>query len=323
MRTITLEEHFATPAYLAGPGRKLKEHAERAGGRLANLITDLADIGEGRIAAMDAAGVSMQALSLTAPGVEQLSAEEARIVARETNAAIGEAVRRSPDRFFGLASLPLPDPPAAVAEIERAIAVDGCKGIVINGHCRGRYLDDRFFWPVLARAEALKLPIYLHPTQSPRPVLDAWYGGLKPAVAEMMANGGWGWHIETALHVLRMVLGGVFDAHPGLQIVIGHMGETLPFMIERVDAIPPSATGLKKPISAYLRENVHYTFAGFNFTAVFLQLLLEVGVERIMFSADHPYRPMAEARAFLDRLPVSPSDRERIAHGNAERLFGV
>ena len=323
MRTITLEEHFATPAYLAGPGSKLKAHAERAGGRLKNLMADLADLGEGRIAAMDAAGITMQALSLTSPGVEQLSAEEARTVARETNAAIGEAVRRWPDRFFGLASLPLLDPQAAIAELERAIASDGCKGIVINGHCGGRYLDDPAFSPVLARTEALKLPIYLHPTQSPQGVLDAWYGGLKPAVAEMMANGGWGWHVETALHVLRMALGGVFDAHPELQIVIGHMGETLPSMIRRVDAMPPSTTGLEKPVSAYLRDNVHYTFAGFNFQSAFLQLLLEVGVDRIMFSADHPYRPMAEARAFLDTIPVSPTDRERIAHGNAERLFGV
>ena len=323
MRTITLEEHFATPDYMAGPGRKLRERAEETGGRLANVVADLLDLDDGRIAKMDAARIDMQALSLTSPGVEQLPVEEAKTVARATNAAIGEAVRRHPDRFFGLASLPILDAEAALAELDRATAEDGCKGVVINGHCGGRYLDDRAFWPVLARAEARKLPIYLHPTQSPQGVRDAWYGGLKPMVSEMMAGGGWGWHIETALHVLRMVLGGVFDAHPGLQIVIGHMGESLPFMIERVDMMPPLMTGLNKPISAYLRENVHYTFAGFNFTPTFLQLLLEVGVDRILFSADHPYRPMAEARAFLDTLPVSPSDRERIAHGNAERLFGV
>jgi len=140
-------------------------------------------------------------------------------------------------------------------------------------------------------------------------------------VSEMMAIAGWGWHIETALHVLRMILGGVFDAHPGLQIVIGHMGETLPFMIQRVDAMPQSMTKLKKPVSAYLRENVHYTFSGFNFLPTFIDLLLEVGVERIMFSTDHPYRSMAEGRAFLDQLPVSPADREKIAHLNADRLF--
>ena len=323
MRTITLEEHFATPDYMAGPDRKTKERAERTGGRFARLAAELLDIGDGRIAAMDAARIDVQALSLTSPGVEQLQVEQAKVFARATNAAIGEAVRRRPGRFFGLASLPLLDPPAAIDEMERAIAEDGCKGVVINGHLRGRYLDERFFWPVLQRAEALKLPVYLHPTQSPQAVLDAWYGGLEPSVAEMMANGGWGWHIETALHVLRMVLGGVFDAHPGLQIVIGHMGETLPFMIQRVDAMAPAMTGLAKPVSAYLRENVHYTFAGFNYLPTFLQLLLEVGVDRILFSADHPYRSMAEARAFLDALPVSPADREKIAHGNAERLFGV
>ncbi len=169
----------------------------------------------------------------------------------------------------------------------------------------------------------LELPIYLHPTQSPQPVIDAWYGGLKPMVSEMMAGAGWGWHVETALHALRMILGGVFDAHSDLQIVVGHMGETLPFMLQRVDVMPPSMTGLKKPVSAYLRENVHYTFAGFNFLPTFLDLLLEVGVDRIMFSTDHPYQPMAEGRAFLDRLPVNPADRARIAHSNAERLFGV
>ncbi len=321
MRTVALEEHFATPAFMDGPGRKLKERAEQTGGRLANLVAELLDVGDGRVAAMDAAGVDVQALSLTAPGVEQLEAEEAKAVARETNAALAKAIERHPTRFFGLASLPIADPPAALAEMERAVGEHGFRGLVVNGHQRGRYLDDRVFWPILARAEALTLPIYLHPTQSPQPVIDAWYGGLPPMVGEMMAGFGWGWHIETALHVLRMILGGVFDQHPELQIVVGHLGETLPFMIERVDAMPPTATGLKKPVSAYLRENVHYTFSGFNFLPAFLDLLLEVGVDRIMFSTDHPYQPMAEGRAFLDRLPVSPTDRERIAHGNAERLF--
>ncbi|HZZ60484.1 MAG TPA: amidohydrolase family protein [Roseiarcus sp.] len=323
MRTIALEEHFATPAFMDGPGRKLKERAETTGGRLASLVAELIDVGDGRVAAMDAAGVDVQALSLTAPGVEQLETEEAKAVARETNVALAKAIERHPTRFFGLASLPIGDPPSAVVEMERAAGDHGFKGLVVNGHHRGRYLDDRFFRPVLARAEALKLPIYLHPTQSPEPVTDAWYGGLAPMVSEMMAGAGWGWHIETALHVLRMVLGGAFDAHPGLQIVVGHMGETLPFMIERVDAMPPSMTGLEKPVSAYLRENVHYTFSGFNFLPTFLDLMLEVGVDRIMFSTDHPYQAMAEGRAFLDRLPVSPADRKRIAHGNAERLFRV
>jgi uncharacterized protein len=323
MRTIALEEHFATPAFLDGPGRRLKEQARQVGGRFAALIDQLVDMGDGRVAAMDAAGVTMQGLSLTAPGLEQLNAEEAKAFARSTNAALADAVRRHPTRFFGLAALPIADPPAAIAELERALGEGGFKGVVINGHHRGRYLDDRFFWPVLARAERLKLPIYLHPTQPPQPVIDAWFGRLEPMVGEVMAGPGWGWHIETALHVLRMIVGGVFDAHPELQIVIGHMGETLPFMLQRVDVMAPAMTKLNKRISAYLRENVHYTFAGFNFLPTFLELMLQVGVDRIMFSTDHPYQSMAEGRAFLDRAPVSDADRERIAHGNAERLFGV
>ncbi len=286
-------------------------------------MSQLVDVGDGRVALMDAAGIDVQALSLTAPGVEQLEVEAATALARESNAFLAQAIRRHPARFFGLASLPVADPHAAIAELERATQDHGFKGVVVNGHCRGRYLDDRFFWPVLARAEALSLPIYLHPTQSPQPVIDAWYGGLAPMVSEMMAGPGWGWHIETALHVLRMILGGVFDAHPRLQIVVGHMGESLPFMLQRVDVMAPAMTGLEKPVSAYLRENVHYTFSGFNFTPTFLDLMLEVGVDRIMFSTDHPYQPMTEGRAFLDRLPVSNADRERIAHGNAERLFGM
>jgi len=237
MRTIALEEHFATPAFMDGPGRKLKERAETSGGRLATLVGQLVDIGDGRVAAMDAARIDVQALSLTAPGVEQLDVEEAKTLARETNAALADAVRRHPTRFFGLAALPIGDSPAAIAELERSTGEGGFKGVVINGHHRGRYLDDRFFWPILARAEALGLPIHLHPTQSPKAVVDAWYGGLSPTVGEMMAGPGWGWHIETALHVLRMIVGGVFDAHPNLQIVVGHMGETLPFMLQRVDVM--------------------------------------------------------------------------------------
>jgi predicted TIM-barrel fold metal-dependent hydrolase len=199
----------------------------------------------------------------------------------------------------------------------------GFKGAVINGHNRGRYLDDKFFWPILERAESLSAPIYLHPTQPPKPVIEASYGGFSSMVTDMLAGPGWGWHIETAVHVIRLILGGVFDRYPKLQIVIGHLGESLPFMLQRLDVMPMAMTKLNRPISAYLRENIHYTFSGFNFTAAFLDLLLEVGVERIMFSADYPYASMTQARGFLNQLPVSTTDKERIARSNAERLFGL
>jgi len=151
--------------------------------------------------------------------------------------------------------------------------------------------------------------------------VQAYYSGFSPELSYLFANAGWGWHIETGVHALRMVLGGVFERFPNLQMIVGHMGEALPFMMSRVDSMSSSLSGLPHPVSFYLRRNFHYTFSGFNFLPTFLDLLLQVGVERIMFSADHPYASMGEARAFLDRLPVSPVDRERIAHGNAEKLL--
>jgi predicted TIM-barrel fold metal-dependent hydrolase len=321
MRTITLEEHYASDAFLEGPGRKLKEQAETFGGRAAKLFEQLCDLGDKRIAEMDAANIDVQVLSLTSPGTEQLEAAEAVALARDSNDRLADAVRSHPTRFAGFATLPTADPGLAADELGRMVLEHGFKGAVINGHHRGRYLDDKFFWPILERAQQLHVPIYLHPTQPPKPVIDASYGGFAPMVSEMLAGPGWGWHIETAVHMLRIVLGGAFDKYPELQLVIGHMGEGLPFMLSRLDVMPMAMTKLARPISAYLRENVHYTFAGFNFTPTFLDLLLQVGVDRIMFSADHPYGSMSEARAFLDRLPVSSADREKIAHANAERLL--
>jgi predicted TIM-barrel fold metal-dependent hydrolase len=323
MRTITLEEHFATPAFFEGPGRKLKQSATITGSPVAGLLDKLCDIGEKRIAEMDAADITVQVLSLTSPGVEQLEASDAITLARETNDTLANGIRNHAARLAGFATVPTAAPDQAAAELERTVRDYNFKGAMINGHIRGRYLDDKFFWPILARAEALDVPIYIHPTRPPQPVIDASYGRFAQPVTEMLAGAGWGWHIETAIHVIRMILGGAFDAFPKLQVVVGHMGEGLPFMLPRLDNMSVSLTKLKHPVSFYLRENVHYTFSGFNFTPTFLDLFLEVGVDRIMFSADHPYASMSRARAFLDQLPVSSSDRERIAHVNAERLFRI
>ena len=323
MRTITLEEHFATPAFLDGPARELKENFLRMGARGAEIIAQLCDVGDKRLAEMDAAGIDMQVLSLNAPGLEQLEAADALALARDTNDMLAEAVKKHPTRFAGFAALPTAVPDRAADELERTVRREGFKGALINGHVRGRYLDDKFFWPIFERAVTLNVPIYLHPTRPPQAVIEASYGGFSPQVNYVFSASGWGWHIETAVHVIRLILGGVFDRYPTLQLVIGHLGEGLPFMLPRLDNMTPAMTKLQRPVSAYLRENVHYTFSGFNFPAAFLDLLLEVGVERIMFSADHPYHPMAACRAFLEQIPVSAADRERIAHGNAEKLFGL
>ena len=321
MRTITLEEHFATPGFFDGPGRELKNRAEKVGGRYANLITRLCDVGGKRLAEMDAAGIDMQVLSLTAPGVEQLDPAEAVALAHEANDFVADAVKNHPTRFAAFAAVATPAPDQAAAELERRVHA-GFKGAAVNGHNRGRYLDHKFYWPLLECAHALNVPLYLHPTPPPQPVLDTYYGGFAPLLSEMLAGGAWGWHIETAVHVIRLISGGVFDRFPKLQVVIGHMGEGLPFMFQRFDIMPPAVTGLKRQYRDYLRDNVHYTFSGFNFPPAFLDLLLELGgVDRIMFSADHPYQSMPAARAFLEQIPVSAADKERIAHGNAEKLL--
>lgn len=249
---------------------------------------------------MDAAGIDLQVLSLNSPGVEQAEVADAITCAREANDYLAGAIKRHPTRFAGFASLPIQAPDEAAKELERCVRQLGFKGANINGHTRGRYPDDKFFSPILACAEALDVPLYLHPTVPHKPVADALYGGFSQQVTGALASAGWGWHIETAIHLLRIILGGVFDRHPNLQVVVGHMGEAIPFMLPRLNRnLSPQLTKLERPVGDYLRQNVHYTFGGFNFTPTFLNLLLEIGVDRIMFSIDYPYGSMEEAMSFL------------------------
>lgn len=321
MRTVALEEHYASPAFVVGPGRDFGKYSQFT----AKVISQLRDVDEGRIAEMDAAGVDVQVLSLVSPGVEQLDAAVAVKLARESNDFLAEAVRRHPHRLAGFAALPTPAPEEAADELERTVRECGFKGALINGHSRGRYLDDRFFWPILERAEALSAPIYLHPTIPPESVVKTYYAGAHPPeVTARLSAAGWGWHVETAIHVLRIILSGAFDRYPNLQLIIGHLGEGLPFMLPRLDKIlPTETTELERPIGAYLRENVNYTISGFNFMPTFLDTVLEVGADRIMLSTDYPFGSMQDACTFFEKLPSTPADREKIAHANAERLLRV
>ncbi len=327
MRIITLEEHFATRALMEGPARDMLQGARllprnALGVDTSKMIDRLLDIGDSRVAEMDDAGIDVQVLSLT-HSIESIEDEtEALKFASSSNDTLALAIKRHPTRFAGYAILPMSAPQKAADELERTVKEYGFKGAVIHGHSRGRYLDDKFFWPVLERAQDLGVPIYLHPAVPPEPVIKASYVGNFPReVTPLLSSGGWGWHIDTAVHVLRIILSGAFDNYPKLQLIVGHLGEALPFMMPRIErAIPTEVTKLNRPIGAYLRENVHYTVSGFNYTSSFLDLLLQVGVDRIMFSADYPYSSMKDAHDFLDRLPISPGDKERIAHSNAERL---
>ena len=234
MRTITLEEHFISPGFLAGPGKEFTARLRNSGAWGAGICEQLQELGDKRIADMDAAGIDMQVLSLNSPGVEQAEVAEQIAIARESNDFLAEAVKKYPKRFAGFAALPIAAPDQAAEELERRVRQQGFKGTLINGHTRGRYLDDKFFWPILERAEALNVPIYLHPTVPPKAVVEASFGGFSPPVSAMFAGAGWGWHIETAVHLIRMILGGVFDRYPKLQVVIGHLGEGIPFMLPRL-----------------------------------------------------------------------------------------
>jgi predicted TIM-barrel fold metal-dependent hydrolase len=311
MRVITLEEHFLTAAVDRAVTR-----------RVVNLPDEqLLDISERRIAAMDAAGIDVQVLSMVAPAVQELEPVQAVPLAAEANDLLAATVAAHPDRFAGFATLPTSDPKAAAAELERSVRQLGMKGPLINGHTGGRFLDEPQFWPILETAEGLGVPIYLHPTPPTQQVMDAYYSGLDPRIATSLASSGWGWHAETALHSLRMVAAGIFDRFPGLQIILGHMGENLPFYLDRKLG---KVTGhLQRSVADYLLTQFHITTSGF-VTLPPLECTLAVfGADRIMFSVDYPFEDMREARDFLDAAPLAPADKEKIAHGNAERLLGL
>jgi predicted TIM-barrel fold metal-dependent hydrolase len=320
MRVISLEDHFWTPAIAEAIGA-LRNPDTDAGGPLA---TNLADLGERRLAAMDAAGIDLQVISHTTPGVQHLDADTAIPLAREANDALARAVAERPDRFAGFATLPTSEPRAAADELERAVTELGLLGAMINGHTNGRFLDDPAFDVLHERAVRLGVPLYLHPAEPVPAVRDAYYQGFAPAVSWFLSAAAFGWHAETGVHVLRMVLGGVFDRHPELSLVIGHMGEMLPFMLQRVDDnLPPKVTGLELLPSEYVLRNVHITSSGL-FSIPPLQCALMVfGVERVLFSVDWPYAPNEDGRRLLDTAPLSPGDMALFAHGNAERLLGL
>jgi uncharacterized protein len=318
MRLIALEEHML-PADLAN---QVMADGTFAGIKPPDSIMKaLDDLGDGRLKVMDAAGIDVQVLSATAPGPQQLGAGEAVPLAQKLNDRAAAAVRAHPKRFRALASLPTPDPHAAATEAQRAVEELGFCGVIINGHTQGRFLDAPEFEPILASIDRLGVPIYLHPTYPPPKVAEIYFSGLEPIVGVMLSMAGWGWHAETGLHVLRMVMGGVFDRHPGLQIVIGHMGENLPFSLMRADSTMSRARPGLPSVADTVRQHVSITTCGYT-TAPPLQCALSVfGVDRILFSVDYPYADTADAVEFLAKAPISPADREKIAHVNAERLF--
>lgn len=312
MRVIAIEEHFTTEPLMRAEGR------DGGGGPLEQLL----DLGAGRLAEMDAAGIDVQVLSTRAPAVHNFSPAEAVPLAGEVNDVLADAVAAHPDRFAALATLPVSAPEQAAAELDRAVSRLGFTGAILHGHAGGRFLDDTGFWPIFECAEALGVPVYLHPTPPPPEVFNAYFRGLEPRLGGALARAGWGWHAETGLHALRLIVSGLFDRFPALQVVLGHMGEGLPLALARSDtALRAVVSHLDRTVTEYVQQNFHVTTSAF-FTVPPLQLALAVmGADRIMFSVDYPFASAAEGVAFLRSAPISEADREKIAHLNAERLL--
>jgi len=285
------------------------------------LTAKLADVDEQRLRAMDEGGIDIQVLSVVAPGSQQVPAEAAADLSRALNDRCAEAVAAHPDRFNALASLPTQDPAAAIIEVKRAITELGFCGVVINGHTQGRFLDAPEFDELLTAIEELEAPIYLHPTYPPQQVADVYFSGLPGQTSRALATAAWGWHAETGLHVLRLAAAGVFARHPKLQVVVGHMGENLPFSLMRADAVLSKANPEAPSVADVVREHVHITICGYTTTPPLLCALQVFGADRIMFSSDYPFGDPAEHSKFLAEAPISPADRDKIAYRNAQQLF--
>lgn len=320
-KRIACEEAWITPAILA-ESRKLAKAAGRM--TFENGMTEgpyiplLLDLGESRLAGMDAAGIDIQLLLLTSPGIQHLDDQTAVALAAASNDALAQAVRAHPQRFAGLAAVAPQDPKAAVRELERSVRTLGLKGAVINSHTRGAYLDEARFWPILEAAEALDVPIYIHP-RDPAPALD---GAEIPGITV-----GWGFSVETGTHALRLILAGVFDRFPRLRIVLGHLGETIPFMLERIDnryrfeqrlfSLPK----LKQAPGDYFRQNFFITSSGMNVEGPMTAAIKAMGPDRVLFAADYPFEDQAAAVRDAEAVPMTPAARAAFFEGNARRVF--
>ncbi len=327
MRIVALEEHFTVPRIVAG----ISPDAIAARGfpgpdfPWAQTIkrAELADLGDARLKDMDASGITVQVLSVAGPGADLVPGQKGIDIASAYNDALAESCARHPTRFRGFAHLPLHSPGAAAEELHRAVKQLGFHGVLVNGATDGRFLDAPEFEPILAQAEALDVPIYLHPGIPTAPVRNAYFDGLPGNFSFTMALSAWGWHADTAIHVLRLALSGALERHPGLKLVIGHMGEALPFMLDRIDETTAATakTLYSRSLRQMITDQVWVTTSGFFTMIPFMAALMAFGVDRLMFSVDYPFASNARARAFLDSLPVSPADKAKIAHGNADKLL--
>lgn len=293
--------------------------------RCQDIRNNLVDIGEHRLAHMDAAGVDFAILALTSPGVQVMPRADATAFAAYANDWLAEGIARHPDRLAGLAACAPQDPAAAAKEIERGVEKLGLRGVILNSHTQQDYLDDEKFWPIFEAAEALNTPIYLHPN-SPTDRM------IKPMLERGLDGAIYGFSVETGLHALRLIVAGLFDHFPKLQIVLGHVGESLPFTLYRLDYMHQATVvsrryetmgPLKRKISDYLKDNFYYTNSGVAWEPPIRFLQENIGVDRVMYAMDYPYQYKPEEVRYLDEMAISPDAKAAFFETNASRLFGV
>jgi len=308
---IALEEHYWDA--------EVSKHFESGEARNPELLKRLGDLGALRIKEMDEAGIDMQVLSHAAPSTQRIDAATAIPLARRANDRLHETVRAHPDRFAGFAALPTADPKAAADELERTVDKLGFKGAMVHGPTNGVFFDDKRFWPIFERAQALDVPLYLHPSLPMKAVVDAYYKDYLDKYPQLQAAA-WGYTVETATQGVRMVLSGVFEKYPGLKIILGHLGESLPFSAWRIDMCL-SRSGQPSHFRETFNRHFWITTSGNFCTPALMCCIMEMGVDRILFSVDYPFVPNPPGTKWMEDLPLSLEDRTKILSGNCKRLL--
>lgn len=344
MKKIAVEEHFLTESYVnylfsrkEFPKRDIIEKNGKKFVRSWWSLSDyrlvepggpskITDLGEGRIKEMDEAGIDMQVLSLGFPGVEMFDAADGTALAREVNDELSEAVGRHPKRFAGLAAIAPQDPRAAADELERAVTKLGLKGALITGNIRGEFLDEPKYRVIFERAEKLNVPIYIHPKMPPSDMIKPYlaYPGLQNALL--------GFAAEAQLHAMRLICSGIFDQYPALKIILGHLGESLPFWLWRMDSrikeeiksdinSAKAYKNLRRTPSQYFKDNFYVTTSGMFWGPVLEFVCSVLGSDKVLFAVDYPFEVNREAVEAIESTPISDDDKEKICHRNAARLF--
>ena len=313
-KVIALEEHYFDP--------EVTRHFQGSGpeARLPELRERLFDLGERRIREMDEAGIDVQVLSHAAPATQRMDAETAIPVAQNANDRLFEIVKASRARFEGFAALPTADPKAAAEELERAVTRLGFKGAMIHGLANGQWLDDKRFWPIFERAQALDVPIYMHPAIPHPAVTEVYYKDYLKEFPGLL-TAGWGFTVETATQAIRMVLSGMFEAYPRLKIILGHLGEGLPFSLWRIDMALARQGNRSSSFRDTFREHFWITTSGNFSTPALLCSVMEMGTDRILFSVDYPFVLNPPGMRWMQDIPLGHEDRAKIYGGNAIRLL--